>query len=105
MKKLLPHTLCLLAAAGYTQAELKKPELIDCNAKKAARNAALDSTVGVSGNCDAEKLAKDAKDDVKDSVKDAKKEAGDKIDNAKENAADALPGEHHQHDEHKLKRD
>lgn len=40
----------------------------DCDAKKAARNEAMDATIGVSGRCDKNKLAKDKKDDAKDKV-------------------------------------
>ncbi|WP_020210077.1 hypothetical protein [Gilvimarinus chinensis] len=87
-----------------TSADIK-PDILECDAKKAARNAALDSTVGVSGNCDAEKLADKTKDNVKDSVDDGKKKLGDGVENAKEHAADALPGEKHKNDEHKLKHD
>ncbi|MEH6637074.1 MAG: hypothetical protein V7700_16260 [Halioglobus sp.] len=43
----------------------------NCNPKKAARNAAMDATVGVSGRCDTGKAAKDAKEDVVDNAKDA----------------------------------
>ena len=43
----------------------------DCDPKRVARNAALDSTVGVSGRCDADKLAKDTKKDVSNNAKDA----------------------------------
>jgi hypothetical protein len=43
----------------------------DCTAKKAARNATMDATVGVSGRCDPDKLAKDAKEDLGDDVKDS----------------------------------
>jgi hypothetical protein len=53
-----------------TSADLK-PDVIDCDAKKAARNAALDTAVGVSGPCDAEKAAKDIKEDTADDVRDA----------------------------------
>ena len=39
-----------------------------CDAQKAARNVAMDATIGVSGRCDAEKLAEDTVDDAKDKV-------------------------------------
>ena len=48
-----------------------KPDIVDCNAKKAARNAAMGATVGISGRCDAEKAAKKAKENVADNVKDS----------------------------------
>ncbi|MCP8900810.1 hypothetical protein [Gilvimarinus xylanilyticus] len=97
---------CIIFAAinSHALADLK-PDILDCNAQKAARNAALDSTVGVSGHCDAEKLADKAKDNAKDSVKEAKKEVGETIDNTKKDVADALPGDKHKHDNLPHKRD
>jgi len=61
--------VALLAAlsAGAAVADLRP----DCDPKRVARNAALDSTVGVSGRCDADKLAKDTKKDVSNNAKDA----------------------------------
>ena len=60
----------------------------DCNAKKAARNATMDATVGVSGRCDPNKLAKDAKEDLGDDVKDS---------------VDLDKGKHQRKDKHKRK--
>ena len=48
-----------------------KPDALDCDAKKAARNAAMGATVGVSGRCDTSKAAKNAKDSVAGDVKDS----------------------------------
>ena len=48
-----------------------KPDVLDCDAKKAARNAAMDATVGVSGRCDTSKAAKNTKENVADDVKDS----------------------------------
>jgi len=48
-----------------------KPDALDCDPKKAARNAAMDATVGVSGRCDSGKAAKNAKEDAVGNVKDA----------------------------------
>jgi len=63
MKKIL--VILLLLAAPVVHADLVK-----CDAKKAARNAAMDATVGVSGRCDAEKLVKDEKDELVDEIDD-----------------------------------
>ena len=60
----------------------------DCTAKKAARNATMDATVGVSGRCDPDKLAKDAKKDLGDGVKDT---------------VDVDRDKHHKKDKRKLK--
>mgnify|MGYP001821987633 FL=1 len=64
--KLLVALLTTLTASAAV-ADLRP----DCDPKKAARNAAMDATVGVSGRCDTDKLAKDAKEDLSDSAKDA----------------------------------
>jgi hypothetical protein len=62
----------LLASIGTTSAIADlKPDALDCNAKKAARNAAMDATVGVSGRCDTSKAAKNTKENVTDDVKDS----------------------------------
>lgn len=42
-----------------------------CDSKKAARNAAMDASIGISGRCDPNKLAKDTKEDLGDNVKDS----------------------------------
>ena len=56
--------LFAILVASAASADLKPK----CDPKKAARNAAMDATVGVGGRCDADKVAKNAKEDVKDSV-------------------------------------
>ena len=62
----------LLAFSGTPTAIADlKPDALDCNAKKASRNAAMGATVGVSGRCDTSKAAKNAKDNVADDVKDS----------------------------------
>ena len=74
------RSILLLAAArcaGNAWADLK-PDIIDCDAKKAARNAALDATVGVSGGCDSAKVAKDTRDDMVDGAQDAVDKLSDK---------------------------
>ncbi len=70
----------LLSLVAPALADLKKPDIIDCNAKKAARNAAMEATVGVHGSCDADKLAKDAKKDAGKKVEGAREDLGDKLD-------------------------
>ncbi|WP_041522246.1 hypothetical protein [Gilvimarinus agarilyticus] len=92
MKQLLLLGL-LTAACPMTLADLK-PDIIECDGKKAARNAAMEATVGVSGNCDAKKMADDAKDDAADKVSDrvdnTKDHLGHTVDNVKDNTSDAL---------------
>lgn len=65
----------ILAVAGLlaspSLADLK-PDLIDCDAEKAARNAAMKATVGVHGGCDPEKLADDKKGKARDKLDDAR---------------------------------
>jgi len=70
MRSRLVVTLLAVLGAGSAWADLK-PDVLDCNSKKAARNAAMDATVGVSGNCDAGKAAGNARDDVVDAAGDA----------------------------------
>ena len=65
-RKLIVVLLAMLSASAAV-ADLRP----DCDPKRAARNAALDSTVGVSGRCDADKLAKDTKEDLSRNAKDA----------------------------------
>lgn len=67
MNRLLPLALVLAFFAWPALADLK-PDFVECDAQKAARNAALDASVGVSGGCDAEKVAKKTKEDAKDAV-------------------------------------
>lgn len=60
MTRLIAVVVFLLCAGVGVNAHAK------CDAQKAARNAAMDATLGVSGRCDAEKLAEDAVDDARD---------------------------------------
>ncbi len=69
--------LSVMLGAANAYADLK-PDLLDCNAKKAARNAAMEATVGVSGHCDTGKALKDTKEDTADKVKDAVHVDGDR---------------------------
>jgi hypothetical protein len=70
MKSRLFVALVTALITASAAADLK-PDLLDCNPKKAARNAALDATVGVSGKCNASKAAENAKEDVVEGAKDA----------------------------------
>ncbi|AHE50440.1 hypothetical protein AH4AK4_3006 [Aeromonas hydrophila 4AK4] len=85
--------MCLslgLLSAG-AQASLFKSE---CNLDKAARNEAMNATLGVKGNCDADKLVRQQKEKVKAEVKNTttgvldKKTAG--LKEAKQNTGAAL---------------
>lgn len=85
--------LCLslgLLSAG-AQASLFKSE---CNLDKAARNEAMNATLGVKGNCDADKLVRQQKEKAKAEVKNTttgvldKKTAG--LKEAKQNTGAAL---------------
>lgn len=85
--------LCLslgLLSAG-AQASLLKSE---CNLDKAARNEAMNATLGVKGNCDADKLVRQQKEKAKAEVKNTttgvldKKTAG--LKEAKQNTGAAL---------------
>lgn len=86
LKILIPF---ILLATSTVHAGLIKP---DCDASKAAKNAALENTVGISGRCDAAKTAEQAKDealgDAKDKVDDAKSDASDKVDQKKDKLSD-----------------
>ena len=62
------HITILLAFFAMPVLADLKPDFVECDAQKAARNAAMDATVGVSGGCDAEKLAKKTKEDAKEAV-------------------------------------
>ncbi|GAB3288697.1 hypothetical protein [Parahaliea aestuarii] len=77
--RILPVLLLLLTAGVQA-----KPELIDCDPKDAARNAAMKATVGVHGPCDAGKMADRAKDDLGDKADDVRDDAGDKMDDMKD---------------------
>lgn len=67
MQGFRPSILLAALAAASAQADLK-PDLVDCDPQKAARNAAMDATVGISGRCDPEKLTKDAREEAKEKV-------------------------------------
>ncbi len=90
--KILPLITGLLLVAAPALAD--KPRLIDCDAEKAARNAAMEAVVGVHGPCDPEKLAEQKKED-----------AMDKVDGAKDKAADHKEDVHDKLGEHKKKDD
>ncbi|MEH6492626.1 hypothetical protein [Halopseudomonas sp.] len=68
------------------QADLK-PDVLECDAKRATRNAAMEATLGVSGGCDMGKATDNAMDDARDNV-------GDHLDDAKDN----LPNLERDHD-------
>lgn len=67
--KLVAALLAILVSTN-TIADLK-PDIIDCDPKKAARNAAMDATVGISGRCDTAKAAENSKENVVDAAKDS----------------------------------
>ncbi|NTX77440.1 hypothetical protein FCL49_09430 [Serratia proteamaculans] len=62
--------------------------LAACDAHKAARNAAMDATVGVSGGCNAKKATKNAVSDNLN-VGDKKDNVTEKKDNVKSGVSDA----------------
>ena len=70
-----------LLTAAPAIADLK-PDIIECDAGKAARNAAMEAAVGVHGRCDADRLADKTKDKGKDKLDDAKENASDHVDDA-----------------------
>jgi len=70
MKSRVLVLLLLAAAVDVAQADLK-PDFVECDAKKATRNAAMDATIGVSGRCDPDKLAKKSKENLADNARDA----------------------------------
>lgn len=85
--------LCLslgLLSAG-AQASLFKSE---CNLDKAARNEAMNATLGVKGNCDADKLVRQQKEKAKAEVKNTTTDVLDKktagLKEAKQNTNAAL---------------
>ncbi|MBL0513427.1 hypothetical protein [Aeromonas media] len=85
--------LCLslgLLSAG-AQASVFKSE---CNLDKAARNEAMNATLGVKGNCDADKLVRQQKDKAKAEVKNTTTDALDKktagLKEAKQNTRAAM---------------
>ncbi|WP_404839189.1 hypothetical protein [Aeromonas media] len=85
--------LCLslgLLSAG-AQASVFKSE---CNLDKAARNEAMNATLGVKGNCDADKLVRQQKEKAKAEVKNTTTDVLDKktagLKEAKQNTNTAL---------------
>lgn len=85
--------LCLslgLLSAG-AQASVFKSE---CNLDKAARNEAMNATLGVKGNCDADKLVRQQKEKAKAEVKNTTTDVLDKktadLKEAKQNTNAAL---------------
>ncbi|WP_429158560.1 hypothetical protein [Aeromonas media] len=85
--------LCLslgLLSAG-AQASVFKSE---CNLDKAARNEAMNATLGVKGNCDADKLVRQQKEKAKAEVKNTTTDALDKktagLKEAKQNTKAAM---------------
>ncbi len=62
-------TVLVLVAAPPALADL---DLIDCDAEKAARNAAMKATVGVHGKCDPKELAERKKEDAGEKLEDQK---------------------------------
>ncbi len=60
----------IIALALLLSAPLVHADLFECDAKKAARNAAMDATVGVSGRCDPEKLVEDKKEGLVEGIDD-----------------------------------
>ena len=77
MTRLVRLSIFLFVCTTPALADLK-PDIVECDAQKAARNAALDATVGVSGGCDADKLAKETKKDAKEAVTPDKAKKKDK---------------------------
>ncbi|MBO1518162.1 hypothetical protein [Oceanisphaera pacifica] len=85
------RTMCLMTSLVFISsisfAGVIKP---DCDISKAAKNAALESTVGVSGRCDASKTAKQAKDEALEGVTDKVDNTKDAISDTKNNAANTI---------------
>lgn len=79
--KYIASTLLLIVSSGA---------FADCNVKKAARNAAMDSKIGVSGRCDAKKATKDAVDNTLN-ISEKKETVNQKVENVK----DKTPDVHH----------
>lgn len=84
-----------LSLTCYTSASLAdlKPDILDCNAKKAGRNAALEASIGVSGSCDPRDVAGDARDDLKDGVQDSADDARDRVGDATDHARNTVDGD------------
>lgn len=70
MNTSLAAALIATLLSTHALADLK-PDVMDCDPKKAARNVAMDATVGVSGRCDAGKAAKNTKENVVEGAKDS----------------------------------
>ncbi|MBU3068421.1 hypothetical protein KOI40_01250 [Aestuariicella sp. G3-2] len=107
-KSMIPKAMfvsvCLLPALAL--ADLK-PDILDCDPKKAARNAAMDATIGVSGKCDGQKVAENAKEDAKDRIDDKKDDIADKKESLGDKKEDLMDSKKHSkdHDEKKLFKD
>lgn len=99
MLRKAPGLLLCLVFAAPAMADLK-PDVVDCDAKRAARSAAREATVGVGGVCDPEKLADDTRDDARDRADDVRDEARDRADNARDRA-----GDRHDDRDHKERRE
>ncbi|MFV8817153.1 hypothetical protein [Haliea sp. E17] len=84
--KAVPVIFGLLLAAAPALAD--KPRLIDCNAEKAARNAAMQATVGVHGPCDPDKLAQQKKEDARGKMDDARENVLDQQDDLRDKLDD-----------------
>ncbi len=70
MKSQVLVLLLAAVAIDVARADLK-PDFVECDAKKATRNAAMDATIGVSGRCDPEKVVKNSKENLADDARDA----------------------------------
>lgn len=105
MKRMVPKAIlvsaCLLSA--FALADLK-PDILDCDPKKAARNAAMDATVGISGKCDGKKVAENAKDDAKDRIDDKKDDIADKKESLGDKKEDLMDSKKHSKDHDEKKR-
>lgn len=75
----------ILLATSTAHAGLIKP---NCDVSKAAKNAALENTVGISGRCDAAKTAEQAKDEAVDNVTDKVDQKKDKLADTKDKVLD-----------------
>ncbi|WP_421178641.1 hypothetical protein [Aeromonas enteropelogenes] len=53
----------------------------ECNLEKAAKNEAINATLGVKGRCDTDKLVEQKTKDAKKEVKEVKKNTAEAIDN------------------------
>jgi len=78
LKRLIFLTGFIYAASAH--ADLK-PDVLECDAQRATRNAAMEATVGVSGGCDMGKATNNAMDGARDNM-------SGQVDDAKDN----MPG-------------